>query len=54
MGADGRWGSMSYLDLTDEDLCGAQKELNHTGHKLGQWRATAVAGNDVVGSSTLP
>jgi hypothetical protein len=28
---------MSYLDLTDEDLYAAQKELNHTGPKLGQW-----------------
>jgi hypothetical protein len=28
---------MSYLELTDDDLYAAQKELSHAGAKLGQW-----------------
>jgi len=35
--SDARWGSMSYLELTDDDLYSAQKELSHPGAKLGQW-----------------
>lgn len=36
-GSDVRWGSMSYLELTDDDLFAAQQELSHAEPKLGQW-----------------
>ena len=32
-----RWGSMSYLDLTQEDLNAAQAELDVPNPRLGQW-----------------
>ena len=35
--AENRWGSMSYLELTDDDLFAAQQELSHAEPKLGQW-----------------
>jgi hypothetical protein len=31
-----RWGSMSYLDLTEEDIGAAQTELDTPHHTLGQ------------------
>jgi hypothetical protein len=37
IGAKNRWGSMSYLDLTEEDLDAAQKEIDQPQAKLGQW-----------------
>jgi hypothetical protein len=38
--AENRWGSMSYLDLTQEDLDAAQKEIDRPQTKLGQWVLT--------------
>jgi hypothetical protein len=35
--ADSRWGSLIYLDLTEQDIAEAQKELDTPRAKLGQW-----------------
>jgi len=37
VGADCRWGSMSYLELMDEDILAAQKEIDTPHVKLEQW-----------------
>jgi len=34
---DCRWGSMSYLELMDEDVQAAQKEIDAPHVKLEQW-----------------
>lgn len=39
------WGSVSFLDVDDEAEITEPKK-----HLLDQWRATAIAGNDLIGS----
>jgi hypothetical protein len=37
LGADCRWGSMSYLELMDEDILAAKKEIDIPHVMLEQW-----------------
>ena len=39
---DLRWGSMSYLELTEEDITVAQNEIDTPQAKLGQWVLTLL------------
>ncbi|EJU05049.1 hypothetical protein DACRYDRAFT_114337 [Dacryopinax primogenitus] len=46
------WGQTSYLELVQSDITCAQKELDSRGDtpKMGQFIASALAGNDIIGS----
>jgi hypothetical protein len=46
------WGGTEHVRLTDQEIAAAQARRAHEAAQrvLGQWKASAVAGNDVVGS----
>lgn len=45
------WGSLEYIELTEDELRSSVDSLARSdGRVLGQWKASGVAGNDVLGS----
>lgn len=45
------WGSLEYLQLTEQELRRSAESLADSDDRvLGQWKASGVAGNDVLGS----
>ncbi|KAF8606430.1 hypothetical protein BDV93DRAFT_594682 [Ceratobasidium sp. AG-I] len=44
------WGSVSYSQITSEQLHEAEKRVSQTEVQMGQFRASSISGNGVVGS----
>ncbi|KAG8922084.1 hypothetical protein FRC02_012152 [Tulasnella sp. 418] len=44
------WGSMSYVELTPDDISAAEARVNEKPFQLDQLRASSIAGNGIIGS----
>lgn len=44
------WGSISYSELTEEQLVKANQRMSGTEIQMGQFRSSSISGNGVVGS----